>query len=121
LSRAEFAEQFLQRRLASLCRLDAYSPDRWTFEPHGWSPPVQHEGLFVFRFCPAVLADQATDLDDREFEGYLRAVVATIQLHIIHSDLPYHERVQRVDDELYDLASGTLELLSRVQLGALDR
>lgn len=117
---------------------DLNDPSR-VHKPYGWVPPQKAEGrhpedcecfacvrgevveLIVAPFCPALIAEQTTGLDDETFHMYLDVIDYTTSLHITYRDLPWEERERTVDDKLYEVAPGSMELLNAVQMGALDR
>lgn len=120
--RTRYVQDFLHDRLAvTTMRLDPYPADTWDGSPSGWEPPLLHEGLFVFRHCPAIIARNTATLYVDDVDDYLRAIVSAASLHIIHHDVPDDERVRFVEGRLYDTAPGSIALLSSVELAALDR
>ncbi len=107
------------------------TPERWEAEapedpsnlhrPFGWMPPYQRApGLFVFRFCPTLIASQTAHLDDKALTEYLEAVSFCADLHITHWELSDDDREALITRALYDIASGSLALLGDVQMRALD-
>lgn len=119
--RTRHVQEFLHQHLAPVMRLDLFPPDTWTGSPFGWDPPYQHEGLFVLRYCPDIIANHTADLFVDDCDDYLRAVVSCALLHVIHQDVPAEQRVAVVEGALYDTAPGTIAVLSRVQMAALDK
>jgi hypothetical protein len=103
------------------CELDEWQtatiPERF-----GWSWPVLTDDGFVVEFCPAVIHKTMHVLDADDRQHYLNAVIASIHLHIVHyedyDDLS--DRTLAVDAAIHDKASGSVNLLSKVQLAALD-
>jgi hypothetical protein len=119
--RTNHVQDFLSHRLAPVCRLDIYPADTWQGSPFGWDPPFMHEGLFVFRYCPDLIASHTAKLFGDDVDDYLMAIVSCAFLHVIHSDVPDEERTRVVESVLYDTAPGSVELLSSVEAAALDR
>lgn len=93
-------------------------------ELFGWSWPKLTEEGYVVRFCPDRIHEtmQAVFSEEDDHEEYLRAVIATLHLHIAFTDdFPDPgERATVVDQYIHDRASGSVDLLSAVQLAALD-
>jgi hypothetical protein len=119
--RSRHVQDFLFHRLAPVCRLDVYPADTWQGSPFGWEPPVLHEGLFIFRHCPALIASHTATLFVDDVDDYLMAIVSVAFLHVIHMDVPTEERVRVVESTLYDTAPGSVALLSKVEAAVLDK
>lgn len=113
-------ESYLYNRLSPVMRVSAFLPEGWPGPARGWEAPVEHEGLFVFSYCPAVIAAATAELHPDERDDYLRAIAACVMLHIINHEVPDDQRVAVVESQLYDSNPGALALLSRIQFAALD-
>lgn len=118
--RARHVQDFLFQRLAPVARLDTYPADGWQWSPFGWEPPFMHEGLFIFRHCPDLIATHTATLFIDDVDDYLMAIVSVAFLHVIHHDVPDEERTRVVESTLYDTAPGSVALLSRVEAAVLD-
>ena len=118
--RTRHVQDFLFARLAPVLRLDTYPTDAWQGSPFGWDPPSLHEGLFIFRHCPALIAAHTATLFVDDVDDYLMAIVSVVFLHVIHMDVPEEERTRVVESVLYDTAPGSVALLSKVELATLD-
>lgn len=118
--RTSHVQSFLVHRLAPVLRLDTYPADTWEGSPFGWEPPFMHEGLFIFRYCPALIASHTTRLFGDDIDDYLMAIVSIVLLHVIHHDVPVEDRTRVVESTLYDSAPGSVELLSSVEAAVLD-
>jgi hypothetical protein len=87
----------------------------------GWVPPHREGAAVVFPFCPELIAQQAATLDDLFFEAYIDVIQFTCDLAIAYHEIedPY-ERSRMIDKRLVDAAEGSMRLLNRVQMEALD-
>lgn len=91
-----------------------------TTAPFGWTPPFKDQGEFFFIVCSDRIDAQTQHLTDEELLNYLMAIDFLASLHIVHHKKPLEERVNLVEDILYNTADASLSLLSRVQLEALE-
>ena len=94
--------------------------------PHrfGWMPPMtvdDSDDLFVVTFSPHLIAEITFDLDDEDLDTYLTMTEAFIDASLARPDLNTTEVIAMVEHDLYETEPATLELLSRVQAGALDK
>lgn len=92
-------------------------------ECFGWTWPELTDEGYVVKFCPAVIHKTMQEaLPEESHMDYLRVVVATLHLHIaLTDDYPDpSERAMAVDTYLHERASGSVDLLSEVQLAVLD-
>lgn len=115
-----YVQSFLHQRLAPTMRMDVYPAATWTGSRFGWDPPRVHEGLIVFPHCPEIIGRLTAKLFVDGVDEYLRAVIACVTLHVIHHTVPDDQRVAVVESALYDFSPGTVALLSRIELAALD-
>ena len=118
--RLRHVESYIRDSLSPVLRLDPYPADTWRGSINGWEPPEAHEGLFVFRYSPAVIAGHTADLFADDCDAYLRSIVACVHLYVIHHDVPADRRKATVENDLYEQAPGSVELLSRMEMAILD-
>jgi hypothetical protein len=109
-------------------------------KPYGWVPPIvdphgRHpepclcahcqEGAdpetIHLPFCPELIAEQCTTLDDEEFEQYIDVLDWSFSLHVTHRETPWEEREALIDKLLYDAAEDSMALQNGVQMATLDR
>jgi len=89
--------------------------------PFGWLPPCREvPGGFVLRFCPSIIETQTADLDDDRLLEYIDAISFSADLHITNWERTPEDRERTIDRVLYDIAPGTLRLLTEVQTKAMD-
>jgi len=90
--------------------------------PYGWMAPTIRPpiGPFIFPFCPDVINEQTWDLSDDELDEYLETLGFCVSMHIQHHERTPEDREQLIDRTLYDIGPGSMALLSRVQMKAMD-
>lgn len=116
------------------------TPDRemWASMPlapehqYGWLPPLPYNGTdgppLLLTVCPELILEHTSACSDEEFECYIQAIGFFIMIHVAEypqkdgtDGLPTRERTVLAEKELDAADPGIMELVSRVQLGALDR
>lgn len=87
-------------------------PDRY-----GWTFPGD-----ALIFCPEIIAAQTTQLSDDELGKYLHAILWMCDRHLtLKRTVPDDgARHRMIEDELLTLAPGSLDIMSRVEIHALD-
>lgn len=89
----------------------------------GWMPPVAllpAADLIAVSFCPELIAETTAWLDDEDLEDYLAAVGAHIAAFVADMDTDQAEVFRRTQDDIEASAPKLLDLVSRVELRALD-
>lgn len=90
----------------------------------GWMPPYQvspeDPDTWVVVFCPELIAETTAFLDDDELQAYLDIIKAFINGVVEHPELAPSQAERLVEDDVYEKDPAALELLSRVQVWALD-
>lgn len=75
-------------------------------------------------FCPDLIAEQIAHLDEDDRQHYVEMILWFCDRHVVlaheEPDLDEDDRHRRIEDELYDRAPGSLDLVSAVELNALD-
>jgi hypothetical protein len=89
--------------------------------PFGWVPPQEDGPDVVFSLCPELIVQQTAGLDDFLFEAYVDVIQFLSDLQIAYHEIedPY-ERSRMIDKRLFDAAEGSMRLLNKVQMEALD-
>lgn len=109
------AERFPQADPDPFLRLDAFPPETWAGPPTGWTPPIAHEGLFVFQYCPELIALHTADLFADDADRLLSAIAGIVCLHMVHHDVPVEERIPLVEQLLHEAHAPSLDLLIGVE------
>lgn len=94
-----------------------------TTQPFGYLPPTLDDETdeWEMRYCPTIIEAQTAELDDEDLHNYLEACDAQASLFVIHDDGQDRDDLRRkVEDALFDVAPGSLMLLTRVQMAVLD-
>lgn len=85
---------------------------------YGWTFPD------IGAFCAERIAKQTMYLNEEDMRDYMRAMFWMIDRHVVlahnEPDLSALDRHRRIEGELYDLAPNSLDLVSQVELSALD-
>lgn len=99
----------------------AVSEEEWDSNPFGWEFPKRIPGEgFSFTFCAEIIQRATAELSQSDFDNYLMALCFLGDVHITNCDLSPEERTRVAERALYDIAPGSIQLLSRVQLHTLD-
>lgn len=91
----------------------------------GWTTPFDDDespvGLGI-AFHVDRIVDQSAHLDDMLFGEYVDAIEYQLNHHLVlYDDYTAEERAVMADDVLYENGPGSMQLMSDVQLAALDR
>lgn len=89
----------------------------------GWMPPVgllPNNDLIVISFCPELVAETTAWLDDDDLEDYLAAISAHLTAFVTDMDADVTEVFRRTQDDIAESAPSVLDLVSQVELRALD-
>ena len=130
MSRAEEIKTRLTEHFASVgVAVTAAHKDAWnSFPPaprhsYGWIPPIAFgEPALCVCFCPELLDEQTTWLDEEQLDHYLSVIEFTIDRHVQYwGEMPEEELARRVDGEIIDHFPTSMSLLNRVQMRALDQ
>lgn len=88
---------------------------------YGWVPPFEREdGTVVAPFCPSLIVEQSSFLDDASFESYCDTIEWSMSLHVTHRALAWYDREALIDKTLLELAEDSMQLQNRVQMQILD-
>lgn len=92
--------------------------------PFGFSTPELVDGNFRLQYSADVIVAQTAELTEGELDHYLHAVQLHVDQHMTHgpwSDHPMEpdELEQQTDSMIYSLSPPLMELVNRVQMGAL--
>jgi hypothetical protein len=100
---------------------DVGSPDPTGNRRFGWIPPYEEGQEVLFPVCPEIIAEQTEDLDDLLFGAYVDVIQFTCDLSIAYHGIEDdYERARMIDKRLLDTAAGSMRLINRVQMRALD-
>ena len=109
------------------CRVEIASAHAWRLLPvepryrFGYGPPVLTQpATVVVRFSPELLDEITCWLSDDDLDIYLMAVETFLAAHLVLRDLTSDEIMQRLENELLDDAPRALQLMSTVELRAID-
>lgn len=93
----------------------------------GWFPPMPLEDsrMLLVSFCPELMAEITAWLDDEQLDAYLWTIEALLDEYISMMTtcdelLTNAELRDRVEAKLLDAEPDALELLSQIELRALD-
>lgn len=90
----------------------------------GWMPPVtigdSEPPLLLISFCPDLLAETTMWLDDDALDTYLTATEAFLDAMVAWPKGPPSQVYAQVQNSLYETSPGVLDLVSQVEMRALD-
>lgn len=89
----------------------------------GWMPPIQmveDQPALLVSFCPELIAEITAWLDEEALDVYLTAIETFLDAMVAHYSEPPAEVYQRVQNTLYEDSPAVLDLISQVEMRALD-
>lgn len=88
-----------------------------------WPMPWDDEPHLIVAFCPELIDRVTERLSEADLDAYLSAVEFLVDKQISHivDGLTREQAVVRAEDDLNEIAGGSLVLLSDTQIAALDR
>lgn len=105
-----------------LIPLDEWNDEFLGIDPNtrfGWSTEE------IGAFCPELIAQQTADLNEEDLNDYLTAIFWILDRHIVllweNPEMSRDERHRQIEDDLYDIGAGSIDLLNHVQLKVLDQ